>query len=94
MAWYIARWGKIKQIKVLQESASRVKIENTLAKGGGKWMMKQSSECLITQDFMKAKKFLIDLTEDDINRLTSALTLAQGRVMQLKSLTIEDTKSE
>lgn len=92
MAWYIARWGKIEQIDVAKETTFRVQV--VMKNGKNYWMNKKSSECLITHDFTAAKDFLIRSTEDDINRLTSALTRAQGRVMQLKSLTIEDTKSE
>lgn len=89
MTWYIARWGKIKQISVAKETTYRVKV--VMSNGKHNWMNKQSSECLITQDFVKAKKFLIDLAQDNIDRLASSLTDAQHKLLQIRSLTIEDT---
>ena len=92
MTWYIARWGKIKQVNVVKETTYRVQI--VMSNGKHNWMNKQSSECLVTQDFMKAKNFLMDLNKDNIERLQAALTNALDQRKHFASLTIEDTKTQ
>lgn len=91
MTWYIARWGKIRQVSVVKETTYRVQI--VMSNGKHIWMNKQSSESLVTQDFMKAKKFLIDNCKSNIERLQSVLSTAQSDLKHFASLTIEDTKT-
>lgn len=95
MTWYIARWGRIRQIEVIKETLHRVKYKMATSSATMTlWANKQTAESLITQDFMRAKIFLIDMAQDNIDRLASSLTDEQHKLVQLRSLTIEDTKTQ